>query len=820
MKKTANLFLILIISGFAFFVTTAAGQPVGDATGNNSLPPSTLDFQKIIPKEFAKAWRFKLDNWIVWGADMVKTEDGVCHLVFSYWPKKTGFNAWATHSRIGYATADAPEGPYTYQRSILPIGSGNAWDMVSHNPSIIEYKGKFYLYYTGTHGAGDWKPDESLKESAEWWKYRLNMRVGVAVADYPSGPWKRFDKPLLDVEEYGDTIAATPCAMVSPEDNIYLYYKTQLPGKGKFGRGVMHYVATSDNPLGPFKKHDQPIIDKRDCFPNEHFNFHIDDHVEWFQKDRYYAIVKDHDAPYLTTHGQILHLMESQDGLKWIRSNHSFVKDKIIRWSDGTANNYRRLEMPKIFLEDGKPRVLFLAALESEDSSGQSYNIAVPLTSINDDQNDFINVGGNNSTSCDADNKDIANAASTVGEAPKQDFSLPEDIGERKNLQAAWPDKLTHLTQQLEGCRNKVKSEHSADIKQDDDYNSAESLFEVLTLPAEIRNDFYARQLGAYVLTDPNYYYWGMSVIQDDEGLYHGYASRWPIATGFKGWLSHSEIAHLVSESPSGPFRYCDTVISNRSPDRRDAINAHNPWVLWHRDKIFLYYVSNWIKVPIEPALLDVKPGQDWALPQKYWELFRNSQCIWVAVANCPDGAFIRHPVPVIAPHGLIKNITVNPAVVFQDGQLRMILKGDDARREGVFRIQVAATADSAEGPFELSKKPVFADVQTEDAGLWYDSSAGRYYMTCHVMGERSLALFESDDWNTWRRSLQPVLMQKEFQLDDGTIWRPERVERPMVLTDNSGDPLMLYVAVFDRGISGNIAVPLHRTWAKSERDD
>ena len=169
------------------------------------------------------------------------------------------------------------------------------------------------------------------------------------------------------------------------------------------------------------------------------------------------------------------------------------------------------------------------------------------------------------------------------------------------------------------------------------------------------------------------------------------------------------------------------------------------------------------------------------SLPRKYWDLFRNSQCIWIAVADCPDGPFIRHPAPVIVPHGQIKNIAVNPAVVFEDGQFRMILKGDDARCDGVFRIQVAATADSAEGPFELSKKPVFSEVQTEDAGVWYDPTAGRYYMTCHVMGQRALALFESDDWNTWQSFSQPVLMKKEFQLDDGTIWRPERVERPMV---------------------------------------
>lgn len=47
---------------------------------------------------------------IVWGADMVRTEDGTCHLFFSYWPKEHGFAAWLTHSRIGYAPLRIPGG--------------------------------------------------------------------------------------------------------------------------------------------------------------------------------------------------------------------------------------------------------------------------------------------------------------------------------------------------------------------------------------------------------------------------------------------------------------------------------------------------------------------------------------------------------------------------------------------------------------------------------------------------------------------------------------------------------------------------------------
>ena len=36
--------------------------------------------------------------------------------------------------------------------------------------------------------------------------HRNHQRIGVAVADSPNGPWKRFDKPVLDIT-HGDSLA-------------------------------------------------------------------------------------------------------------------------------------------------------------------------------------------------------------------------------------------------------------------------------------------------------------------------------------------------------------------------------------------------------------------------------------------------------------------------------------------------------------------------------------------------------------------------------------------------------------------------------------
>lgn len=51
--------------------------------------------------------------------------------------------------------------------------------------------------------------------------------------------------------------------------------------------------------------------------------------------------------------------------------------------------------------------------------------------------------------------------------------------------------------------------------------------------------------------------------------------------------------------------------------------------------------------------------------------------------------------------------------------------------------------------------------------------------------------------------------MKKEIRLNDGTVWKPERFERPFVLTDEQGEPVMLFIAILDKGRTGNISVPL-----------
>jgi hypothetical protein len=182
-----------------------------------------------------------------------------------------------------------------------------------------------------------------------------------------------------------------------------------------------------------------------------------------------------------------------------------------------------------------------------------------------------------------------------------------------------------------------------------------------------------------------------------------------------------------------------------------------------------------------------------------------------VAIADRPEGPFKRSERPVVVPHGRFKNIAVNPAVIHRNGEYLMIIKGDDVKKEKWHRIQLVGRSQNPEGPFTFMDEPVYAQRQTEDACLWFDQTTGLHNMVCHVMGAPDLAWFVSEDGDEWRRADQPLFMKKEFVMADGTIWKPDRVERPFVLTDELGRPEWFYVAIKEGDIEGNIALRILR---------
>jgi len=334
---------------------------------------SSLNFTKLIPEHPEKNF-FKMDNYNVWCNGVVKGDDGKYHMFFSRWKKSRGFDAWCTHSEVAHAVSDKLFGPYKFSDVTLPARGTKFWDgEMTHNPHVIRHKGKYYLYYTANTGSGYWKTTgDSVRPTmrdAEWWVNRNNQRVGVAVAKSPYGPWKRFDKPLLDTVA-GRKTMGVPTVFLRPDGQFSIAYKSVMGNQKTTKTIVKHFIALSKNPLGPFKDYNKPFI------TSPKTDFPIDDHVEWYQEGKYYCIAKDHGDK-ITEHGIALLLFESANGLDWNLSKNSLVHKFNIVFSNGESFDFERFEMPKVYLEKGKVIALFLAA--KEKGKENSFSVVLPV---------------------------------------------------------------------------------------------------------------------------------------------------------------------------------------------------------------------------------------------------------------------------------------------------------------------------------------------------------------------------------------------------------------------------------------------------------
>jgi hypothetical protein len=320
-----------------------------------------LDFRALLRPTPRRA-RFAMDGWFVWGATLLRTDDGVCHLLFSRWPEEHGHRAWVTHSEIAHATATDPLGPYTYQSTVFPGAGDDAWDAdVTHNPTAIRVGDRYYLYYMGTRGPG------------EWWDYRNRQRVGVAVAAHPGGPWQRCDRPVLDVTPgaWDHLMTSNPSCCQGPDGRFHLVYKGVGGEPLPRGAHVLCGVAVAQDPLGPFVKQPAPIIGRpEDGWVGE-------DPFIWCQEGRFYGLFKDYHGPLTGGLAGGTALFESGDGLHWELAANPLAVPLEIPWDHGGTETVGRLERPQIWLENGVPKVLLLAC---EPSPGaRCFNVQVPL---------------------------------------------------------------------------------------------------------------------------------------------------------------------------------------------------------------------------------------------------------------------------------------------------------------------------------------------------------------------------------------------------------------------------------------------------------
>ncbi|MFR9628684.1 MAG: glycoside hydrolase family protein [Rikenellaceae bacterium] len=360
------------------FLTLIATALMLNSCTTTTSEPKELEYEITLGKVPTTAVFKNGDEttWSVWGASMIKDDNGLYHIFYSRWPKANGW-VWAVDSEIARATSTSPYGPWEFQEIVLPRRGVEYWDgWCTHNPTIHKFGDKYYLYYMGT--TGDGREIEYPISDEVRWLHRNNQRIGVAVADSPTGPWTRFDKPTLDVSS-DDTapdclITNNPAVSQTPDGRYLLLYKTA--GKKKplpVGGPVVHMVAFSDSPTGPFVKEDVLV------FAVEGNDFPAEDPTIWYQDGKYRAIVKEMASASNDWHASLIHY-DSEDGIHWTPGKFQKVSDRQVTWEDGQHYKLSHLERPQIFMENGEP-LLILFAADTTDVNNvlHSFNIQVPV---------------------------------------------------------------------------------------------------------------------------------------------------------------------------------------------------------------------------------------------------------------------------------------------------------------------------------------------------------------------------------------------------------------------------------------------------------
>lgn len=338
----------MITGMFVFFLLTVQAQTENDLNIGAMVQP--------VPENYV----LKDPAYFIWGAGVVEGTDGKFHMLYTRWPKELGFSAWVTDSEIAYAVADKPEGPYIPKSTALKRRGGSYWDgMTTHNPTVIHKEGKYYLYYMGTTGTPNLKRPTSTQHD-DWWEYRNNQRIGVAVAEKPEGPWKRFNKPVLDVSDdpkaYDGLMTSNPAVTFNDDGKVIMTYKAveKEPARLSGGR-VRFMVAFSDSPTGPFVKESEPIFEVSNGDGGEWMV--AEDPYIWFDQGVYKAVVRDVVGKFTGDEGALA-LLESKDGKDWKAGKHPKILGSKFKWANGEYSG-TKLERPQLFIKNGVPQFLF-----------------------------------------------------------------------------------------------------------------------------------------------------------------------------------------------------------------------------------------------------------------------------------------------------------------------------------------------------------------------------------------------------------------------------------------------------------------------------
>jgi hypothetical protein len=293
---------------------------------------------------------------------------------------------------------------------------------------------------------------------------------------------------------------------------------------------------------------------------------------------------------------------------------------------------------------------------------------------------------------------------------------------------------------------------------------------------------------------------WCGSVIADDQGMFHMFASMWKKDVPFDpNWLTNSRVVHAVSRTTEGPYTYRDDVLPPRGDSWWDGRMTHNPTIHRWEDKFLLFYTGTTYPEP--------PPGPGDRISHELVSACRGRQKIGMALADSLDGPWQRPDQPCLEgrPGHWDAFMATNPApCVLEDGRILLLYKSAGGASEPL--LYGVARADSPFSPFERigPDQPITFErpgITYEDAYVWRQD--GGFHMLFNDLAgsltseKRAGAHAISDDAIHWRLADPPKAYSRTVEWADGRTTTQGSLERPQLLIRN-GVPTHLFCATSD----------------------
>lgn len=340
---------------------------------SSSGAPSNIFTDNLAPAPAGGAFRMK--DYIIWGGSVTRGDNGRYYMFASRWPKSVGMKNWVVNSDVVLASSDHAEGPYTFEKVLLPPRGPEFWDgMVTHNPSIHRHNGKYVLFYVGS--TYDFERPTSPVSQDIYGQVWNGKRVGVATADSPFGPWTRLDEPILQPHpgKWDGAIISNPAPAIHEDGSVLLIYKSApVPYPARLKNRALHFgVARAPHYLGPYTR----VNDGERIKISGAESTHVEDPYVWSANGYYHMVAKVFSSS-LTGESQSGFYAYSKDGVEWALPKDPKAYSRTVRFDDGTERRQAKLERPQVLVQDGAPTHIFFATADPQWAD--IYNLVIPL---------------------------------------------------------------------------------------------------------------------------------------------------------------------------------------------------------------------------------------------------------------------------------------------------------------------------------------------------------------------------------------------------------------------------------------------------------